>query len=153
MKRSYRKKTSHAFFLGLALLISVIFGSASVWAYSPLEVTGFINTPDYSLDKLYIIDANGTSPFETGADTIDFHGADEVILNDDGTTEPLLSNTVEARANCKHTYAVKSVYTHNKNKTGGCVVKKYNVMCCTICQTIKSRKLISTNTYSPCPHK
>ena len=153
MKRSYRKKTAHAFFLGLALLVSVIFGSATVWAYSPLEVTGFINTPDYSLDKLYIIDENDISPFETDTDAIDFHEVDEVIINDDGTTEPLLSNTVEARANCKHTYAVKTVCTHNKNKTGGCVVKKYNVMCCTICQTIKSRKLISTTNYPNCPHK
>lgn len=153
MKRSYHKKASHSFFLGLTLLVSVILGSATVWAYSPLEVTGFINTPDYSLDKLYIIDENDISPFETDTDAIDFHEVDEVIINDDGTTEPLLQNTVEARANCKHTYAVKTVCTHNKNKTGGCVVKKYNVMCCTICQTIKSRKLISTTNYPNCPHK
>lgn len=153
MKRSYTKKASHSFFLGLALLFSIIFGSSTVWAYSPPEVTGFINTPDYSLTKIYIIDENSTSPIETDADTIDFHGVNEVILNGDGTTEPLLSNTAEARATCKHSYAVKSVYTHNKNTTGGCVVKKYNVMCCTTCQVIKSRKLITTTTYAHCSHK
>lgn len=153
MKRSYQKKTIHTFLLSMALFVSVIFGSATVWAYSPLEITGFMSEPDYTFTKLYLDNPDGTSPFALPTDTMEFHGMTEVILNEDGTTSPLSPTNIETQIACNHSYAVKTTYSHKKNTTGGCVLKTYHVMCCTSCQAIKSRKLIDTNTYTTCHHK
>ena len=57
------------------------------------------------------------------------------------------------RALCIHDFSVYGTsQTHKLDGKGGCVVKSYDSVKCKYCNTIKVGELISTTTYTKCPH-
>ena len=59
----------------------------------------------------------------------------------------------DSRALCSHDFCVQGTSTtHNKDGNGGCVVRKFESVKCIYCNTIKVGNLISSTTYTTCPH-
>ena len=57
------------------------------------------------------------------------------------------------RALCIHDFSVYgTTQSHKRNSNGGCEVKSYESVKCKYCNTIKVGDLISTTTYTKCPH-
>lgn len=63
------------------------------------------------------------------------------IMEDDGI-EP----------HCNHTFVSGTMATHRKTDDGGCVVKEYKAQRCSKCGYIIQGELLSTHTYTTCPH-
>ncbi len=58
----------------------------------------------------------------------------------------------DARAICIHEFINGTVVEHQEDGQGGCVVRKYKAQVCEICGYAKTEELISTTTYTKCPH-
>ena len=53
---------------------------------------------------------------------------------------------------CKHTYVSGTYTRHDKKTNGSCKVLKYQAQRCSSCQNLVLGNLISTYTYTKCPH-
>lgn len=89
-------------------------------------------TPNNIISEWTFVDENGS-----------VYDIDELISLD-GANSP--------NALCNHTYVSGTIQEHIVQSNGGCIVKIYNGQRCTKCGAVIKGSLISTTTYTVCPH-
>lgn len=101
------------------------------------------------IDSDILVTTNGNIIFETENTEIRF---EEQFIDEDGNIYKVGLNESE-RAGCTHSILVSGTFQkHEKNSSGGCVVKTYNADCCKACGKVFLGDLISEFKYTKCPH-
>ena len=128
-----------------AMLASVILGSTTVLAYSPMQ----------TVKDAYDTDAEFVS-FTKTADSEDIFGDYDIYFETlDHQIIPVdKSNVEESRALlCSHTFESGYANKHYSNSNGGCTVKVYTARICTKCNHLEINDYVGTQTYIKCIHK
>ena len=109
------------------------------------------NSPTIALND-YAHDLDESFSFTTGAAKV---SANPYLCNNFFTDKEgnVYDLSEGGRALCIHDFSVYGTsQTHKLDGKGGCVVKSYDSVKCKYCNTIKVGELISTTTYTKCPH-
>lgn len=77
---------------------------------------------------------------------------DYYCIDDNGGIHDLSNVDKDARAICIHEFISGTAIEHQDDGKGGCIVRKYKAQICEICGYAKGKELISTTTYTKCPH-
>lgn len=78
---------------------------------------------------------------------------DYQFIDEEGNIYPLSEDAfAETYRACSHTYTSGTLSGHEKNSSGGCVVKTYKAQRCTKCGHTIWGEQISSATYNVCPH-
>lgn len=78
---------------------------------------------------------------------------DYQFIDEEGNIYPITGEaSTEAYRACSHTYSSGTASSHEKNSSGGCVVKTYKAQRCTKCGNTILGEQISSTTYNVCPH-
>lgn len=156
--RENRKKCSRKAKFAMGVLTSMIWIVSSVPVFAYDRVTVLRLKGDEELireecegffDNEIFISMNGNILFEEEDVDIRF---EEQFVDEDGNIYEVDLNAGE-RAGCTHPTLVSGTYQkHEKNSSGGCVVKKYNANHCSGCGSVFLGSFISKTEYAVCPH-
>lgn len=130
-------------------VLTIVAGAGTVLAYEAVP------SSDESFCDVILedsLDDFGDDCIDTSiTDSLDFSKSDIIFIDSDGeqTTGDALSSSY---ALCTHIMADSAFYTHAKNSSGGCTVKKYSCQKCKKCGYRANAVLQSTHTYVKCPH-
>ena len=162
MDRKGKKLRNYTVILIMALLC----GSATTYAY---EMTLFSDenlkngekygTGDWmivtygenDLDSLDNVDVEKWFGNEIESE-LDFSCFDCVFIVDSGEVFYYTEGNQTMYEKCTHTFVSGKIYKHDIDGKGGCMVSTYEGKLCPKCKLPVQEKLISTFTYSPCPH-
>lgn len=142
-------KKKKSWVIALAMVMSVVLGSTTVYAYK----AGTVVIPNQSAELLdsreYSVAVNDELNL-----ALDFSISDKVLVDEEGN---IFYNTSESNAEiyalCIHSYQTGLLWIeHERNSSGGCVQYKYDCKRCMKCGKIVVGDLISTTTYVTCPH-
>lgn len=132
-------------------VVTVVASAMTVLAYEPLQSS--TEEAVYELsdgDNMAFVFGDDNTIYDN-IDDIDFDGYDEIFITDSG--ERILADSFsKSYAICNHIFTSGKYYKHIHNSTGGCTVKIYNAQICTKCNYLVVGTLISTTTYTVCPH-
>lgn len=80
--------------------------------------------------------------------------SDSYFTDENGTSYNVAISDVDISEKklCKHTYVSGTYTRHDKKTNGSCKVLKYQAQRCSSCQNLVLGNLISTYTYTKCPH-
>lgn len=118
-------------------------GGITCFAYNP--PTTILNDSEYEINEEFSF---MTEEMEAEVLPYDFFFEDE-----EGNVYDANDVQEDSRALCSHDFCVQGTSTtHNKDGNGGCVVRKFESVKCIYCNTIKVGNLISSTTYTTCPH-
>ena len=81
-----------------------------------------------------------------------FEHADCFFIDEDGNVTFDIENSASPQSICSHTYVSGRLYDHLAKPSGGCVYSVYSCKRCSKCGAIKDKTLVSTTTYTSCPH-
>ena len=132
-------------------VLTIVAGAGTVLAYEAVP------SSDESFCDVILedsLDDFGDDCIDTSiTDSLDFSKSDIIFIDSDGeqTTDDALSSS-SSYALCTHIMADSAFYTHAKNSSGGCTVKKYSCQKCKKCGYRANAVLQSTHTYVKCPH-
>lgn len=132
-------------------VLTIVAGAGTVLAYEAVP------SSDESFCDVILedsLDDFGDDCIDTSiTDSLDFSKSDIIFIDSDGeqTTGDALSSS-SSYALCTHIMADSAFYTHAKNSSGGCTVKKYSCQKCKKCGYRANAVLQSTHTYVKCPH-
>lgn len=119
-------------------------GGITAFAYNPSQT--ITNKTEYGMSTdVSIITENTEQEWEELL--YDYYSIDE-----NGDIYDLNNIDEEARAICIHEYTDGKVVDHQKDGKGGCVVQTFKAKVCKFCGHTEVVKLISTTTYTECPH-
>lgn len=144
-----RKETNHAVLaVVVAALLCVAGGMTSIFAYdAPHGVEGYMNDSEiedgdhYFIPDCLIVEEDMSLP------------ADHFFTDEDNHIYIIDVSGTEQQAACSHDYSIHGTYTdHNKDGTGGCVVRTYDAYKCSKCPEVKKGALKNEITYKPCSH-
>ncbi|MDE7334503.1 MAG: M56 family metallopeptidase [Lachnospiraceae bacterium] len=79
-----------------------------------------------------------------------FESSDKIFIDEKGNIYPIYDETVPQRG-CSHEWESGTMAEHSKNGAG-CTVKVFSAQKCSKCNTIYKGELISTTTFTTCPH-
>lgn len=85
-----------------------------------------------------------------GIDGYEFEDSDKIFIDENGNIYPLDDETMPRRG-CSHDWQNGTAAEHSKNGSG-CAVRVYNAQRCSKCGDLILGSLISTTTYTTCPH-
>lgn len=156
--RENGKKCSRKAKFAMGVLTSMIWivSSVPVFAYDGVTVLRLKGDEELIreecegfFDNEIFISMNGNILFEEEDVDIRF---EEQFVDEDGNIYEVDLNAGE-RAGCTHPTLVSGTYQkHEKNSSGGCVLKSYNANRCNGCGSMFLGSLISESKYIVCPH-
>ncbi len=156
--RENGKKCSRKAKFAMGVLTSMIWivSSVPVFAYDGVTVLRLKGDEELIreecegfFDNEIFISMNGNILFEEEDVDIRF---EEQFVDEDGNIYEVDLNAGE-RAGCTHPTLVSGTYQkHEKNSSGGCVLKSYNANRCNGCGSMFLGSLISESKYTVCPH-
>lgn len=79
-----------------------------------------------------------------------FKISDKIFIDENGNIYPIYDDELLQRG-CSHDWQNGTFSEHIKSGVG-CTVKAFNAQKCSKCDTISKGSLISTTTYTTCPH-
>lgn len=128
----------------LAAGIICVAGSITSVAYEPSNMlydeTGYMMSTNISLVAGEVEQEVEVLPY------------DYYCIDEKGCIHDLSNVDKDVRAICIHEFISGTAIEHYEDGKGGCVVRTYEAQICEICGYAKTKKLISTVTYNPCPH-
>lgn len=118
-------------------------GAITSFAYeAPRTVTTNITT-DLSLDSEFSEEKENSSK-------IIF---DRYFIDSTGIISEIEELNSFNKALCKHDYSIPGTFrNHKKNSDGSCTVTNYDALKCSLCGSVLVNEVISTTTYTKCPH-
>ncbi len=142
--------------MGVLTLVILIVSSAPVFAYDGVTVVGIYGEEEAVREQYegfsgsdIIFTTDDNLLFETGDTEIRF---DQQFVDEDGNIYEVDLNE-GARAGCTHSTLVSGTYQkHEKNSSGGCVIKAYSSKRCADCGKVFLGDFISEFKYAKCPH-
>lgn len=149
-RRIFEMKTNrkHRFLLSMAAMgLMAATGSITAFAYvPPCSVTtdeGRTETFDY----IYV-------PEDVESEEVSLYMPyDYFFMDFDGNVTELSPEQSAERASCAHSYVVSgTIKKHTKSSDGGCTVKEYEALRCSLCRDTKPGQLKGTHIYPQCPH-
>lgn len=138
--------------LAACLLTTVFFGSLSVSAYEAPRIEEIVS------GDLCTGPSEHMYTFEKSSGYMDpneeyFRQADVFYIDEYGNVcFDLGESSISAQSLCTHHYTPITLYSHTKNGTGGCTYKVYSAWKCKKCGNITDKTLVSSTTYTKCPH-
>ena len=157
MKENGKKCSRKAkFAMGVLTSMIWIVSSVPVFAYDGVTVLRLKGDEELIreecegfFDNEIFISMNGNLLFEEENEDIRF---EEQFVDKDGNIYEVDLNAGE-RAGCTHPTLVFGTYQkHEKNSSGGCVLKNYNANHCGGCGSVSLGSLILEAEYAVCPH-
>lgn len=156
--KNTKKHSLFNYIIASALLAFVIIANSMiVFAYEDYQVENIDSIEEYNsqysevADEVYFIPDGVEDPF--AAPIYEFpDGVDSIFIDENGNVIPINDDEASPHALCNHTYTSGKKSNHYPNSSGGCTVKTYNCQYCTKCGETILGSLISTNTYTVCPH-
>ena len=85
--------------------------------------------------------------------SIDYSESDCIFIDYENNQYSIADFPVSTQKICVHKYTSGVMKKHVKNASGGCSVYEYNAKVCSLCGSHVKGNLISTLTYTKCPHK
>lgn len=119
-------------------------GGITAFAYNPSKVISDHSQYGISTDVSIV-----TDEIEQELEKLPY---DYFCIDENGDIHDLNNIDEEARALCIHEYRDGKVIDHQKDGKGGCVVRTYKAKVCKFCAYTIVGDLISTTTYTVCPH-
>lgn len=120
-------------------------GGISAFAYEPPRTVFNDSGYDMETDINLVIGTEETMWKELPSDYF--------FVDDCGNICDLSKRNINDKTLCFHDFSIHgTLNSHERVGKGGCIVKSYEVWCCSICSDVKSGELISTLTYVTCPH-
>lgn len=127
------------------VLASMLLGSSTVLAYSPMQTSNF--EENINVDE-GAISFNSSNTFAE-----DFSESDLIFESLNHEITPIYDSDISTRAIiCTHDFEIGYASQHIANSNGGCTVKVYNAKKCRKCNHLVITDLISTTKYVKCPH-
>ena len=127
------------------VLASMLLGSSTVLAYSPMQTSNF--EENINVDE-GAITFNSSNTFAE-----DFSESDLIFESLNHEITPIYDSDINTRAIiCTHDFEIGYASQHIANSNGGCTVKVYNAKKCRKCNHLVITDLISTTKYVKCPH-
>ena len=141
-------KKKKSWVIVLAMVMSIVLGSTTVYAYKAGRVFESNQVPEELVGTEYLFDSEDKTNLIS-----DFENSDSVFIDIDGNYHYVaMENDVETYAICIHSYKTGVWSTHVANNSGGCTVYKYDGKLCMKCGKVVLGDLISTETFVKCPH-
>lgn len=144
----------HPIFTSIVTGLGIIFLSIS----SSLTILAY-NTPAVEIDNIHSLEEvlneeKNISETEGFFSVIDeeedtFLFSDSYFTDENGTSYDV---DITEKKSCNHTYVSGTYTRHDKKANGSCKVLKYQAQRCSSCQNLVLGNLISTYTYTKCPH-
>ncbi len=149
--KRYDKKSKIRTIIFMMSAAICVFSAASfsVLAYEkPAEVSATDTELHGAKDISFALD--DVEDIYLGIDACEFAGSDKIFVDEDGNIYPINDETMP-RWGCSHDWQSGTASEHYKNGAG-CTVKVYKAQRCSKCESITLGELISTTTYTTCPH-
>lgn len=149
----------HPIFTSIVTGFGIIFLSIS----SSLTILAY-NTPAVEIDNIHSLEEvlnkdkniSGTEGFFSVVDKEEdtFLFSNSYFTDENGTSYNVAipDVAISEKKLCKHTYVSGTYTRHDKKTNGSCKVLKYQAQRCSSCQNLVLGNLISTYTYTKCPH-
>ena len=129
--------------------LTVVASAGTVMAYQPAL------SSDESFEEFIsddsILDFRFDDVDDSIIDSLDFSQNDTVYVDLDGN-QIVCQESTDTYALCTHSMVPANFYTHSKNSSGGCTVKKYSCQRCEKCGYSANAVYQNTITYAKCPH-
>lgn len=149
-KRNDKKSKMRTIIFMMSAAICVFSAASfSVLAYErPAEISA-IDTELHGAEDISFA-LEDVEDIYLGIDAYEFESSDKIFIDEDGNTYPINDETIP-RWGCSHDWQSGTASEHYKNGAG-CTVKVYKAQRCSKCESISLGELISTTTYTTCPH-
>ena len=129
--------------------LTIVSGAGTVLAYEPM-LSSDESFSDVISDESLDVFAYNSSEFDPLA-FLDFSKSNSIFIDNNGI-QLACDESLSPYALCTHSMIDGTFYTHSKNSSGGCTVKKYSCQKCKKCGYRANAVLQSTHTYVKCPH-
>lgn len=118
-------------------------GAITSFAYEPPKTLTVSSASEFSLDNKFLNEkGNSDEIFST-----------RYFIDKAGIISEITEQNSPERVLCKHDYSIPgTLRNHKKNSDGSCVVTDYDALQCSICGSVLANEVISTTTYTKCPH-
>lgn len=160
--KNAKKHTKLNFILAvLILVVSMIASSMLVFAYDDYAIS------DVSQERIVKEIDNSNKYPDIDKDFFAFEGFEEhndldvelsftdeiqsIFIDENNNVYPIEEHE-EPYALCNHTFVSGTIIEHSKLSNGGCIVDRYSGKYCTKCNYTVYGSLISSTTYTVCPH-
>lgn len=130
--------------------LTIVASAGTVLAYQPMP-----SSDESFSDVIFDDSLNDFGELCDGsdgiADYLDFSQSNNIVIDSNGV-QTIYEGNISPYALCTHSMIDAYFYTHAKNSSGGCTVKKYSCQKCKKCGYRANAVLQSTHTYVKCPH-
>lgn len=122
-----------------------------------ISMTGVITSFAYEGPKMVTVNSTARYSFDNEFDVENENSEkilfDRYFIDSVGIISEIKESNSSERVLCKHDYSIPGILrNHTKNSNGGCTVTEFDAMKCSICGSILAGDIISTTTYTKCPH-
>lgn len=134
-------KTKKPILSCIVMVLICVMGTLTVFAY---EAPQKHMLKDFSSEDTRIFSVSN------GMEDVAQFAFDHFFTDKEGHVTPLHNHSQKFL--CPHTYVEGTTTNHSKKSNGGCIVTVRSAKKCTICDFIIEGDVISTHTYTVCPH-
>ena len=142
------KRPKHMIFI-ICALFSFLCSTLSVAAYELPRIeenspSDPIEVPDWYMFSTESLFSDPNEQY--------FEHADCFFIDENGNVTFDTGHSASPQSICSHTYVSGYLYQHLSKPGGSCVYSVYSCKKCSKCGATKDKTLISTTTYTSCPH-